>query len=114
MLHCMKPGRAPTCATAFPRKHRPAGARNPFAISLHLVRVRLHLHDRPIADDISRFGVNLPVRDPAGLAKYPVDGPQLSQSRAIIRMYKPEDHFTRTLLIPNTKLVDWESHWHND
>ena len=106
MLHCMKPGRAPTCATVF-LQNMTSGAQNP-ARSACLSEYG-SIYDRPIPDDMARFGVNLPFRDPAGLAKYPVDGPQLPQSRAIIRMYKPEDHFTRTLLIPNTKLVDWES-----
>ena len=46
-------------------------------------------------------------RDPSGLAKFPVDGAQLSQSRVVIRMYEPEDHFTRSFVIPQIKLKDW-------
>ena len=61
------------------------------------------------ADDIARFGVNLPFRDPAGLAHFPVDGPKLPQSRIIIRSYEPQDHFTRSLVIPQIKLPDWEA-----
>ena len=105
-LHCIKPGRAPNCATAF-LQNMTSGAQNP-APSACLSEYS-PIYDSPLPDDMARFGVNLPFRDPTGLAKYPVDGTQLPQSRAIIRMYKPEDHFTRTLVIPNTKLVDWES-----
>jgi hypothetical protein len=60
-------------------------------------------------DNLTRFGTNLPFRDPSGLAKFPVDGSQLPQSRVVIRMYEPEDHFTRSLVIPRIKLSDWEA-----
>jgi hypothetical protein len=56
-----------------------------------------------------RFGTNLPFRDPSGLAKFPVDGPQLPQSRVVIRVYEPEDHFTRSLTIPEIRLKEWEA-----
>ena len=56
-----------------------------------------------------RFGTNLPFRDSSGLAKFPVDGSQLPQSRVIIRVYEPEDHFARSLVIPQVKLQDWEA-----
>jgi hypothetical protein len=104
-LHCMKPGQAPICATAF-LENTASGARNPSRSAC--ISEYGPLTNR-FSDDLSRFGVNFPFRDPAGLAKYPVDGPQLSDSRIVIRMYEPESHFTRTLVIPNTRLPDWES-----
>ena len=58
---------------------------------------------------MSRFGVNLPFRDPSGLAYFPVDGPQLPKSQVVVRLYQPEDHFTRHLMIPSVTLQDWES-----
>ena len=58
---------------------------------------------------MAHFGTNLPFRDQSGLSKFPVDGPQLPNSRVIIRVYEPEDHFTRSLVISQTKLRDWEA-----
>ena len=58
---------------------------------------------------MSRFGVNLPFRDPSGLAHFPVDGPQIPKSQVVVRLYQPEDHFTRHLMIPSVTLQDWES-----
>lgn len=49
----------------------------------------------------------LPFRDLTGLAKYPVDGPQLSESQIVIEPYQPVDHFTRTVVIPSTRVKDW-------
>jgi len=65
--------------------------------------------DHPLPDGLVRFGTNLPFRDASGLAKFPVDGPQLPQSRVVIRVYEPESHFTRALVIPQLKLKDWET-----
>ena len=41
------------------------------------------------------------------LAKYPVDGSQLQDARAVIRVYRAAEHFTRTLVIPDIRLSDW-------
>jgi hypothetical protein len=62
-----------------------------------------------LPDNVARFGTNLPFRDPSGLAKFPVGGAQLPQSCVMIRMYEPEEHFTRSLVIPQVKLKDWEA-----
>jgi hypothetical protein len=105
-LHCMKPGRPPTCATAFLESMR-SGAQNPSRSSC--LSDYGPFYEHPVPDDMARFGTSLPFRDPTGLAKYPVDGSQLAQSRVVIRTYQPEDHFTRTLVIPNAKLSDWEA-----
>ena len=58
---------------------------------------------------MAQFGVNIPFRDASGLAKFPVDGPRLPNSRVVIRVYEPEDHFTRSLVISQIKLKDWEA-----
>ena len=60
-------------------------------------------------DNMAQFGANIPFRDSSGLAKFPVDGPQLPQSRVVIRVYEPEDHFTRSVTIPEIRLKDWEA-----
>ena len=105
-LRCMEPGKGPICGTAF-LENASSGAQNPprsFCESEYRP-----FGDRPLPDNFARFGINLPFRDPSGLAKFPVDGSQLPQSRVVIRVYEPEDHFTRSLLIPQIKLGDWEA-----
>jgi ABC-type Na+ transport system ATPase subunit NatA len=47
------------------------------------------------------------VRDPQGLAKYPVDGSQLANAQVFIKTYRPVAHFTRHLVIPQIRLDDW-------
>ena len=58
---------------------------------------------------MGRFGMTLPFFDPSGLAQYPVEGSQLGESRVVLRVYRPVDHFTRRLVIPEIRLRDWES-----
>jgi hypothetical protein len=53
--------------------------------------------------------VVLPFRDPAGLARVPVDGSKLPESRAVLQLYRVQDHFTRQLVIPVVRLKDWEA-----
>jgi hypothetical protein len=105
-LRCMEPGKGPVCGTAF-LENASSGAQNPSRSSC--ASEYRPFGDRPLPDNFARFGVNLPFRDASGLAKFPVDGSQLPQSHVVIRMYEPEDHFTRALVIPNIKLKDWEA-----
>jgi hypothetical protein len=105
-LRCMEPGNGPRCGTAF-LENASSGAQNPprsFCESEYAP-----FGDNPMPDNFAHFGINLPFRDPSGLAKFPVDGSQLPQSHVVIRMYEPEDHFTRSLVIPQIKLKDWEA-----
>lgn len=104
-LHCMEPGMGPICGMAF-LENSTTGTRNPDRSSCRSDYTPYP--DRPM-DDMARFGVNVPFRDPSGLAKFPVDGAQLLQSRVVIRMYSPEDHFTRQVVIPQIRLKDWEA-----
>ena len=104
-MRCMQPGKGPTCGTVF-LQNTVTGQRNP-------ERSVCSPDYSPYSgrfgqDDMARFGVNLPFRDATGLAHFPVDGPQLPQSRIIIRSYEPQDHFVRSLVIPEIKLQDWE------
>lgn len=105
-LHCMKPGRGPTCATVF-LENPTSGRQNPSRSACQSEYAPYKAD--PLPDDFSRFGVNLPFRDATGLAKYPIDGPQLPQSRVVIRDYEPQDHVTRTMIVPHTRLRDWEA-----
>jgi len=105
-LHCMEPRKGPICGTAF-IENASTGARNPARSTCQSDYSPYGYH--PLPDSLVRFGTNLPFRDASGLAKFPVDGPQLPQSRVVIRVYEPESHFTRALAIPQLKLKDWEA-----
>ncbi len=105
-LRCMQPGKGPSCATLL-LENETTGQRNP-------ARSSCQGDYSPYSgwyfgDNMAHFGANVPFRDPSGLAKFPVDGPQLPNSRIVIRVYEPEDHFTRSLVIPEVKLKDWEA-----
>lgn len=103
-LHCMQPGHGPVCGSVF-LEDASTGARNPEQSACFSDYTPFG--DRPLPDNFARFGVNVPFRDPSGLAKFPVDGPRLPQSRVVIRVYEPQDHFTRALLGPAIRLKDW-------
>ena len=105
-LRCMQPGKGPTCATLF-LENKATGQRNPSKSSC---QGDYSLYSGwYLGDNMAHFGANIPFRDASGLAKFPVDGPQLPQSRVVIRVYEPEDHFTRLLTISQIKLSDWEA-----
>ena len=104
-LHCMQLRRAPICATVF-LENFSTGAQNP---PRAICRGDYGLLWVPLPDVIARYAGNVPFRDATGLAKYPVDGSQLAESKVVIRLYEPVDHFTRTLEIPNIRLEDWEA-----
>jgi hypothetical protein len=105
-LRCMQAGRGPICGSAF-LENAASGTRNPERSAC--ISDYTPFGDRPIPDNFAHFGLNIPFRDPSGLAKFPVDGPQLPQSRVVIRVYEPEAHFTRSLVIPQIKLKYWEA-----
>jgi hypothetical protein len=105
-LRCMEPGKGPICGTAF-LENGSSGVRNP-SRSFCLSEYR-PFQDKPWPNNFAHLGVNLPFRDASGLAKFPVDGPQLPKSRVVIRVYEPEDHFTRSLVTPLITLKDWEA-----
>ena len=106
ILRCVAAGRVPSCLAAF-LEHIPSGRRNPaqFACAPDYAPY----FRRVVPDAMSRGGAGLRFRDPSGLAKFPVDGPQLPESRFVIRTYEPQDHFTRHVVIPHITLKDWEA-----
>jgi hypothetical protein len=97
-------GNPPSCATYF-LEHISSGTRNPEI-------VRCSPDYRPIfglggPDAMRRFGVAVPFRDATGLGLFPVSGPQLRESRVVMRIYRAEDHFTRQVVMRNVRLSDW-------
>ncbi len=93
-VSCMQVGKGPTCASVF-LEHVPTGARDPANNACYPDYAPYK--ERPIPDVMTRYRLVLPFQDPSGLAKYPVDAARLSDSRVVIRVYVPQDHFTRTV-----------------
>jgi hypothetical protein len=105
-VSCVKPEPVKACY-AFFLEHPPTGERNPdrFTCGSYLPAV-----NGPLAPlSLIANGNNLPFRDPNGLAKYPIDGSRLHDSRAVIQVYRAEDHFTRSVVISEIRLGDWEA-----
>ena len=108
-LSCMQPGKGPhcgnVCATGF-LENATSGRRNPeyFACEPNYSPYFGDFHSI-----MTHFNAGLRFRDALGLAHFPVDGPQLAQSRIVNRLYQPTDHFTRQLVIPQITLQEWEA-----
>lgn len=105
-LRCLEAGKPSShCASLF-LENPTTGARNPARSGCGSDYQPYFGQYEPI-DIVSRVGANLPFHDPSGLAKYPVDGSQMAQARAVIRLYKAQDHFTRQFVVPDIRLSDW-------
>jgi len=109
-LHCMMTGRSPSCASAF-LEHVPSGRRNPTAFDCRPYYAPYL--DQLVPDGIARFGTGIRFHDLSGLARYPVEAVDLPESRVAVRVYQPQDHFKRQLVIPEIHLSDWESVEHD-
>lgn len=105
LAKCMAAGKAPSCGGVF-LENPSRGTRNPEGFGCYAEYSPYSA--RPLDDAFARFTIGVSFRDPHGLAKYPVDGPQLGQSRLVIRLYEPLAHFTRSVVIPQLKLGDWQ------
>ena len=105
VFRCIVPGRHVDCKTVF-LENVASGRRNPEQFFCRADYAPYPLSIDP--DVMGREGVGLPFRDLNGMAHYPVDGNQLPQSQVVLRTYRPVEHFTRRLVIPQIKLSDWE------
>ncbi len=105
-LRCLQAGRVAECGTLV-LEHVPSGRRNPVMFACHTDYAPYFRQYVP--DAMDRIGGDSPFWDPTGLARYPVDGPQLPESQLVMRIYQPQDHFTRHLVIPEIRLKDWEA-----
>jgi hypothetical protein len=104
ILRCTAPGKYAGCNTVF-LENVANGQRNPEQFRC---RADYAPYDLSIDPDVmGGIGVGLPFRDLDGLAHYPVDGNQLAHSRVVMRTYRPVEHFTRRVLVPEIKLGDW-------
>ena len=102
-LRCIRSGNRPDCSTSF-LESAATGQRNP-------ARSSCSSNYSPFVawwmDAMTRFGINSLFRDPTGLAQYPVDASQLRDTRLVVRVYRPEDHFARRVAVPAVRLSEW-------
>ncbi|MFT3907306.1 MAG: hypothetical protein QM718_13485 [Steroidobacteraceae bacterium] len=103
LMNCVKTGKLPCASVTL--QHQPSGRHNPE--TLVCAPSYAPFATRIAPDALMRFGGELPFLDRNGLAKYPVDGPQLVDSQVIIKTYEPEAHFTRQVVIPAIRIGDW-------
>jgi hypothetical protein len=104
-MKCMAAEKAPTCGGVF-LENPSRGTQNPEGFGCWGEYAPYSA--LPLPDAFTRFTIRVSFRDPNGLAKYPVDGSQLPQSRVVIRIFEPLAHFTRSVVIPQLKLGDWQ------
>jgi hypothetical protein len=105
-VRCLEAGKSPFHCASFFLENPIKETRNPARLGCGDDYQPYFGHYQPI-DIITRVGANLPFHDMSGLAKYPVDGSQLAQAQAVIRLYRAQDHFTRRLVIPEIRLGNW-------
>jgi hypothetical protein len=105
-FHCMKTGPPPSCASLF-LEHVPSGRRNPTGFGCQPDYAPFLTQMDP--DGIARFGAGVRFHDLYGLAKFPVEAGDLPESRVVVRVYQPQEHFARQLVIPQIRLSDWEA-----
>jgi hypothetical protein len=104
IFRCTVPGKHEGCNTVF-LENAATGQRNPEHFSCDADYQPYPLSIDP--DIMGRSGAGLPFRDLQGLAHYPVDGNQLTHSQVVMRTYRPVEHFTRHVVIPEIRLGDW-------
>ncbi len=103
-LSCLNIAQTPSCMT-ISLEHTPTAQHNPALqhcdpdYAPYVVAV--------IPDVMRRLRAEAPFLDRSGVAKYPVDGSRLSESRLNLTTYELQDHFTRQLVIPDVRLSDW-------
>jgi hypothetical protein len=98
-VRCSKMGRSLFCysATLFD----PDGRHNPEIVRC-IPDYRPYLP--PLTNIVNFFGIDLPVRDPYGLAHYAVDPSELASSYIVVKIYGERDHFKRTLAVSPFRL----------
>jgi hypothetical protein len=108
-LRCTFFGPPAVCFHSF-LENKPTGQRNPGRFGCRQYGSLAGFVRNPVIPDrLMPDGVVLPFRDPAGLAHFPVDGSTLREARAVLQLYHAQDHFTRTLIMPDVRLEDWEA-----
>ena len=99
MLHCDSIKQAPFCYSA--AMYAADGRHNPEIIKCDPDYRR---HWPPLIDVFNFFGMELPLRDPYGLAHYAIDPSELGTSYVLLKIYEERDHFRRTLTVADFQL----------
>jgi hypothetical protein len=107
VLACVRTTHLPIACNALVLENAVTGQQNPLRNFCDTGWLPDNAHYIPNALDYALF--DLPLRDPQGVAKYPVDSAQLAQARVSVKTYKPIARFTRHLVIPEIRLGDWEA-----
>lgn len=103
-LRCKQTGLGPACYTA--TLESPGGQRNPESQDCTPnYRPFIALWSLPL----TFFGIDVPVRDHAGLVQYPIASSQIADSRLILTTYRVRDHFIRTVVTPALRLGEWQA-----
>jgi hypothetical protein len=102
-LRCKQVGRGPACFKVV--LEGPSGQRNPESQDCSP-------DYRPFAalwsSSLTYYGIDVPVRDTAGLVQYAVATAQIPESRLIMTTYSVRDHFTRTVVTPTVELAQFQ------
>lgn len=93
-LHCNSIKQAPFCYSA--ALYASDGRHNPEVFKCDPDYRR---HWPPLIDVFNFFGLELPLRDPYGVAQYAVGPSELGTSYVLLKIYGEGDHFKRTLTI---------------
>jgi hypothetical protein len=106
-MRCIQAGTSLTNCTTMFLEHVPSGKHNPTKFSCWPNYAPYFGQYSP--DAMSRARAAFPFRDLTGVATYPVDFTQLPESRIVLRVFRPLDHFVHQLLIPEIRLSEWEA-----
>ena len=108
-MRCTSFGPPAVCFHSF-LENESTGQRNPDRFGCRMYGSLAGFVRNPVIPErLMPDGVVLPFRDPAGLAHFPVDGSKLREARVVLQLYRSQDHFARTLIIPDVRLEDWEA-----
>jgi hypothetical protein len=102
VLHCNSITQAPFCYSA--ALYAADGRHNP---ELFKCIPDYRRHWPALIDLLNFYGLELPVRDPYGIAQYPVDASELGNSYVLLKIYGERDHFKRTLTVADLQLERW-------
>jgi hypothetical protein len=98
-LHCNSIVQAPFCYSA--ALYASDGRHNP---ELFACDPDYRRHWPALIDIRNFFGLELPLRDPYGIAHYAIDPSELGTSYVLLKIYGERDHFKRTLTVADFQL----------
>jgi hypothetical protein len=98
-LHCNSIKQAPFCYSA--ALYASDGRHNP---EIFKCDPDYRRHWPPFIDVFNFFGLELPLRDPYGVAHYAIDPSELGTSYVLLKIYGERDHFKRTLTVAELQL----------